>query len=189
MAEVLVQFNTVVRGSDGRGYVARVCGREAENRLWEGWIEFDRQDGSPVLRTARETEQPNRTDLEYWATGLTATYLEGALERALRPQAPELRPRSVAAEPSFDRPASRPPEVGSSVAADGIPTRVVLDPFEVYVQGEDVLRRELGALDEGHLRNIVRAYQLIGEGELDLQALQHATLVDSIVAAVRARAT
>jgi hypothetical protein len=35
------------------------------------------------MRTPRETEQPNREDLAYWATGLTQVYLEGALTRAL----------------------------------------------------------------------------------------------------------
>lgn len=82
MAEVLVQFDTTVAGSDGQGHVARVCGREAEDGRWEGWIEFEPQDGGSVLRTPRETTQPNRTDLHYWATGLTPIYLAGALERA-----------------------------------------------------------------------------------------------------------
>src|SRR5262245_1530581 len=35
------------------------------------------------MQTARETTQPNLADLEYWATGLTPIYLEGALNRAL----------------------------------------------------------------------------------------------------------
>jgi hypothetical protein len=33
--------------------------------------------------TYRLATQPNLTDLEYWATGSTAVYLEGALERTL----------------------------------------------------------------------------------------------------------
>ena len=185
MAEVLVQFDTAVP-REGVAYVARVCGREAEGGLWEGWIEFDPGDGSPVLRTPRETEQPNRADLEYWATGLTLTYLEGALARALRPQLPDLRPRAVAARPAYEQPASRSPD-GGLAAETRIPTRAVVNPFEVYAQGEDVLRQELGALDEGHLRNIVRAYALVGEEELDLGSLSQASLVDTIVAAVRKR--
>lgn len=185
MAEVLVQFDGDVT-RDGISYLARVCGREAEGGLWEGWIEFDPGDGSPVLRTPRETEQPSRATLEYWATGLTLTYLDGALARALGPRLPDLRPRTVAARPAYDRPASSSPD-GERSAATGIPARAVVNPFEVYSQGEHVLRQELGALDEGHLRNIVRAYGLAGEEEPDLGSLSQASLVDTIVAAVRKR--
>ena len=42
-----------------------------------------------AVRSGRETTQPNLTDLEYWAQGLTPVYLEGALRRALEP-APEM---------------------------------------------------------------------------------------------------
>ena len=35
------------------------------------------------VQSPRETTQPNLTDLNYWATGLTPVYLEGALARAL----------------------------------------------------------------------------------------------------------
>lgn len=37
-----------------------------------------------MRRTRRETTQPSRDALRYWATGLEPTYLQGALERALR---------------------------------------------------------------------------------------------------------
>ena len=62
------------------------------------------RDGSSSSRSAtaspsdpsRETTQPNRRDTEYWATGLTYVYLEGALHRALnplvRPLAPDIAP-------------------------------------------------------------------------------------------------
>ena len=64
-------------------WVARACGRIREDGLWEGWIEFERNDGI-LMRTERETTQPNRTDLAYWATGLTPVYLEGAFRRATK---------------------------------------------------------------------------------------------------------
>ena len=73
--------------------------------MWEGWIEFNPQNAGDVLRTARESKQPNRTDLVYWAGGLTVTYLEGALDRALNPELPDLRPKTVRAEPTYDGPA------------------------------------------------------------------------------------
>jgi hypothetical protein len=56
-----------------------------EDGLWEGWIEFLPGDGSPVLRSRRETVQPNREAAVYWATGLSQVYLEGALARTLAP--------------------------------------------------------------------------------------------------------
>jgi hypothetical protein len=40
-------------------------------------------DGSPPLATSRETTQSSRQALTYWAGGLAATYLEGALKRAV----------------------------------------------------------------------------------------------------------
>jgi hypothetical protein len=191
---VLVQFESPVSGEDGRAYIARVCGRKAADNMWEGWIEFDPGSGAPVLRTPRETTQPNKPDLEYWATGLTEAYLEGALERAMQPEVPDRRPQAVNSRPTYDGPA--PPEpmematvtTGKATATAAKPTHAILNPFEVYAQGEDLLREELGALDEGHLRNILRAHDLVGDDEMDLLALRRAALVDMIVAAVRRRA-
>ena len=87
MAELLVEFDTILRGSDGCDWHPRVWGQIVEeDALWEGWIEFlpagtnDRD----AIRTGRETEQPKRADLMYWAQGLTQVYLEGSLERAIR---------------------------------------------------------------------------------------------------------
>jgi hypothetical protein len=185
MAEVLVQLDSPVSDARGRAYVARVCGRVADDGLWEGWIEFDPRDGSPVLRSPRETEQPNRADLEYWATGLTLSYLEGALQRALRPPTPDLRPRTVDARPAYDGPAP-PPGAGARAASP--PPRAVLDPFRVFAQGEEVLRQELGALDEGHLRSIVRAYGIGVEEGTDPATLGRGPLVEAIVRGARRRA-
>ena len=80
--EVVLDLDYVVTAPDGVRYRARACGRPI-GHLWEGWVEmipFGELDG--VIRTGRETTQPNRTDLEYWAAGLTPIYLEGALFRA-----------------------------------------------------------------------------------------------------------
>lgn len=188
MAEVVLQFDAALADRSGRTYVARVCGREADDGLWDGWIEFDPGSGGAVLRTPRETRQPDRADLEYWATGLTATYLEGALERALDRRTPDLRPREVAAEPAYDRPVpSSRAEMERTGDAGGVRPRTVLDPFAVYAQGEEVLRSELGALDEGHLRGVARAYGLVDEDALDPGALGRGALADVIVAAVRKR--
>ena len=37
----------------------------------------------------------------------------------------------------------------------------ILDPFEVYGQGEDILVRQLDALDTPRLRDIALAYELM----------------------------
>ena len=87
MAAVLVQFAEPLNTSDGWKYLAQACGAPNASGLWEGWIEFVPANGGPALRSGRETTQPNKTDAEYWATGLTTIYLEGALARALNPPA------------------------------------------------------------------------------------------------------
>ena len=150
----------------------------ADDGRWEGWIEFTDVETGAVIRSARETTQPSRDDAMYWATGLTRVYLEGALDRALSPVR-RVEPPQVDVEPAFDSPA--PPTV-----ADRAPVaRAVLDPFEVYVQGERVLRQELSALDIDHLRAIIRAYGL--EGGVAAQSPVSTVLVEYIVAEVRAR--
>jgi hypothetical protein len=85
VAEVFVEFTEHVATKDGDKYIARACGGENDRGMWQGWIEFVPLAGGEVVRTGRETTQPNRTDTEYWATGLTAVFLEGALHRALHP--------------------------------------------------------------------------------------------------------
>lgn len=184
MAETFVVMDTPIRATDGHAFAAHVCGRETEGGHWEGWVEFHPEDGGVPLRTPRETTQPSRKTLEYWATGLTVTYLEGALKRALRPP-PGGGSSSLPARPAFDGPAPHPAEVkGRPVAS---PTRALLDPFEAYThQGEDVLLQELSAMDEGHLRKIARAHQLGSERQV-MGAPDRRTLAALIVAEVRTR--
>src|SRR5437763_1509684 len=82
--DVIHAFSDLVRDPDG-DYLARVIGQPTDSGTWEGYIELvPLERGRAVLRTGRETTQPNRTDLEYWATGLEPVYLEGALDRARR---------------------------------------------------------------------------------------------------------
>jgi hypothetical protein len=82
MAELLVQFDEAIVDDGGTRYVARVFGEEDDIHRWAGWLEFASLDGDAVISTDHETVQPNRRDLEYWATGLTRVYLNGALVRA-----------------------------------------------------------------------------------------------------------
>ena len=103
MSEVFVEFTEPVTSADGQDYTARACGGEMPGGQWQGWIEFQPLAGGEPIRSSRETTQPNRQDTEYWATGLTAVYLEGALRRSMkRPTRPVARP---VAKPYFDGPA------------------------------------------------------------------------------------
>jgi hypothetical protein len=189
MADALLDFNYSVAGPDGRPYRARVCGRpmnDERDERWEGWIELISADAGPtrILRTPRETVQPNRTDLEYWATGLTPVYLEGALVRALDSESPHVRVVQRIAAPAFDGPAPAPRTV--TVEVPPVPATAVLDPFSVYAKGEQILRQELSALRAWHLRNILRAYALDEEGGTS-ENLSEPELIERIVAGVQRR--
>ena len=84
MADELLEFENTIEDGDGTSWVAVVMGEEGEDAHWVGWVRFDPADGGESMVTDRETTQPNRDDLAYWATGLTYFYLEGALARARR---------------------------------------------------------------------------------------------------------
>jgi hypothetical protein len=160
---------------NGVPYTVQVCGRR-NGHLWEGWIEFVAADKSDVRRTPRETTQPDRAALVYWAQGLSPTYLEGAMARALTRVTVTVR---KAPKPFFDSPAPSP------VIVHGEPPtevdRAVLDPFSVGAKGEDLLRAELGALRDWHLRNIIRAYDL-ADPSLEIERLSTSDLIEVIVA-------
>jgi hypothetical protein len=178
MSETLLAYQQTVAAPDGVEYEARACGSAMSDGLWQGWLEFIPVDGGPPVRSPRETTQPNRNDTEYWATGLTAVYLERALRRAL---AEPTRIVTMKREPSvFKGPAPRsaPVEVG---------VESVLDPFSVYEKGEALLRRQLGALSAWHLVNIITAYRLSDEPMERLNHLPAAQLIDVIVVGVRSQ--
>jgi hypothetical protein len=176
VAEVLVEFSDVVTSPDGTNYTARACGSEMRDGMWQGWLEFlPLEDGKPI-RSGRETTQPNRTDTEYWATGLTTVYLEGALARALRPLV-RPAPRKVA-PPVFDGPAPNIAEVDPN--ADSM-----LNPFAVYRRGEVMLRKRLAALSGWHLVNIIRDHHLSDADQSVLDATPHEALVELIVKGVK----
>ena len=172
MAEVLVRYTATVRGTDGTAWVPQACGGVASDGLWEGWIEFISD--QRAVRTGRETEQPNRDDLMYWAQGLTDTYLDGALARATTER--QVIPREPRLSPRFDGPAR-------TTAPRGFRVRAILDPFATYAQGEDLLRGQLAALSHDNLVAIVEDYALPVYGTSDMRSRK---LVDEIVEAVKA---
>jgi hypothetical protein len=171
MAEVLTRFSHPIR--DGAEvFRVQACGAPMSDGRWAAWIEFIPLDGGRPLRSPRETTQPNRTDAEYWATGLSPVYLEGALQRA---QSPMVRTRVEHAEAAFSEPA---PDFGD----DESPPDAVLDPVSIYRKGEWLLRQQLTALSSRHLVNIVRAYALSDEPVAALKRLPPALLIERIVA-------
>lgn len=122
MAQTLIRFDTPVT-REGRHYRAHACGRERENGQWEAWLEFEDMTSGEILRSQRETTQPNQTDAAYWATGLTPVYLQGSLDRILH--LPRHKVPEPVAPPFFDGPAPRRRAVISN-------REPILDPFSVY---------------------------------------------------------
>jgi hypothetical protein len=181
MAEVLIEYDTIVSDADGGRWAAHSCGRGGEDKMWEGWIEFAPLDpGRRPVRSHRETTQPSREDLLYWASGLTPVYLKGALDRALEPPLERPRPRRV--KPYFAGPA---PSIVPTPPPSG--PHPILDPFDVYSQGgDDILIRQLDALDTPRLRDIVLAYELMRPPEAETAT--RLDLASTIVDAARANA-
>jgi hypothetical protein len=177
VAEVFVEFAEPVSTKDGISYVARACGAENDHGHWEGWVEFEPVAGGEIVRSGRETTQPNRTDTEYWATGLTPVFLEGSLARALHPLVRGERPPVPV--PAHDGPA--PNFIPSRPAAS------ILNPFSVYRKGEALLRGQLHAFSAWHLVNIIQAYELSPVDPAVLRQMAPAALVETIVTAVRTR--
>lgn len=180
MAEVLVSFDDPVRDDLG-DYHARAVGRLADDGMWEGWLEFTASDGaSDVLVGPIESRQPAREHLEYWATGLTPVFLEGALRRARLPVTVRVKTVEL---PHSDAPAVKHVHTSRVMPPGPEP---VLDPFAIGERNLDVLRQELGALNRPRLLNIIAAYDL-DPGDQDLSWMSDAQLITFIVTAVEAQ--
>jgi hypothetical protein len=179
MPQTLVKFDTPVTHRDGRQYMAQACGRERDNGQWEGWLEFEDVVTGEVLRTQRETTQPNETDTRYWATGLTPVYMQGALDRILNP--PKFKAPEAVRPPHFDGPAPR----RRPSAADLSDREPILDPFSVYAKNPDLLAQELTALRAWHLRQIIRDFDLVDERDARLETMTEPELGSLILQRVR----
>ena len=83
-------YTAVLADDLGNRYIAHAYGEQRPDKLWEGWFVFFPLGGGRPLPTDRETTQSSWHHLCYWTTGVTPTFLEGALERALALQ-PEAR--------------------------------------------------------------------------------------------------
>jgi hypothetical protein len=83
MPVLLVKYDEAITDPAGSRYFAQAAGRKRDDGLWEGWLEFvPVSESGEMLTSGRETTQPNRKDLDYWAQGLSKVYLQGALARA-----------------------------------------------------------------------------------------------------------
>jgi hypothetical protein len=83
MAVLLQKYTSEVIAADGTVYTVQSYGEERADGTWIGWLEFEPVDlTKPALATDQETSQPNRTAVEYWATGLEPVYFQGAFDRA-----------------------------------------------------------------------------------------------------------
>ena len=179
MSETLFEYQAPVSDPAGRRYRARACGTRLDATVWEGWLEFDPLDGGDTIRSRRETTQPNRTDTEYWATGLSEVYLEGSLTRALDGPIPVVA-REVR-QPVF---ATSAPTV-KAVTTNGVPTRSVIDPYSVFEKGEPLLRKQLAALSAWHLVNVILEYELSDTPADVLNVTPAPVLIDIIVRGVK----
>ncbi len=186
MSEIVVKYDEPIAAPNGTKYFAQAVGSKMEGGEWEGWIEFFPLDeiGSAV-ESGRETTQPNRANLELWAQGLTAVYLEGALARAISVAAgPHESVPAVAESGTFTKPARR--RFTSSSPAISAARHPILDPFEVYAQGEQVLRGELNALSRDHLETIASAYSVTASPRsTGIKAVPTADLIEAIVVTAR----
>jgi hypothetical protein len=82
MAETLREHPSLVGGDDDNAYVAQIWADEMSDGRWEAWIVFVSVTTGQTRRTERDTIQANRAAAEYWASGVTPVYLEGALARS-----------------------------------------------------------------------------------------------------------
>ena len=184
MAEILVKYDEPINSARGDRYFAQAVGQEVAGAQWEGWLEFvSATDAVETVASGRETTQPNRMNIEYWAQGLTKVYLEGALARAISLASPLVQQTDSPSEaPHLSEP---PRRNASSPQQREVAPRAILDPFQVYSQGEDILRRELNALSRDHVESIATAYRV---GKLDGASAKSGVtreLIESIVADVR----
>jgi len=164
METVILTYQATLSMPSGRTYRPRACGHRRADGLWEGWLEFLPDDATPAVRSGRETTQPNLVDLEYWATGVTPVYLQGALERALLPP---VRPATaVGGGPPLSAP--------------------VIDPFAVFSKGELHLRTQLKGRSLRYLQQIVRTYRLASDRD-SVDVMTKDKLTEFIIAAVRTR--
>jgi hypothetical protein len=158
VVEEFLEFENTVEDEEGRSHVALVLGEQRDDGRWVGRIRFTPTDGSDPVETERETTQPNRDDLAYWATGLTYFYLEGALARA-RHRVGKKSVGGVASSGPGTAAHARPPAARSPLA-HSVPL------LEVATTDPAIVERVLGTRDArpGTARAVLNAGLVVYEG-------------------------
>lgn len=80
--EFICEFHQSVSDTEGHTYQARVYGLAQGKGIWTAVIVFFPEGRGAVRRTAPEAEHDSRRHLADWASAITPTYLETALERS-----------------------------------------------------------------------------------------------------------
>ncbi|HKW78537.1 MAG TPA: hypothetical protein VJQ09_05500 [Candidatus Limnocylindria bacterium] len=102
MDRLIHEFTARARDGDGHVYRARAFGEERADGSWIGWLEFTPVGGGIMRRSDRETTQPSRGAVRYWALGLDEVFLDGALARAMRSSRLPSAPSQVDSPASSD---------------------------------------------------------------------------------------
>jgi hypothetical protein len=68
--------------AEGTFWIPLIYVERRGDGAWDAWIEFRALSDEPVRATARETTQPNRQAVKYWAGSLAPVYFEGAFARS-----------------------------------------------------------------------------------------------------------
>ena len=131
MDTLFQQFERPIADNNGDAFLVFVQGRSRPHDTWEGWLVFERQRDARRFATPVETTQPDANAILYWASGLTDTYLEGALERAL---SVSIAPRSMA---------EAPPLVGYGVDAVEHSRRLTLIERHILALFQNIRLRRL----------------------------------------------
>ena len=175
-ARILRTFDKFVALPGHGPYVARIAGRLSVDGRWEAWVEFSPEGGGPILRSQRETTQADLPSVERWAERLSLVYLQGSLERTLAREHGQVRVGSTHG-PEFDGPA---PELrgGRRPAPDD----VALNPITLAQRGDDQLRSQLEELSTSELRAIALAFHFDHSWSIDVEALDHGSLQELIIA-------
>ncbi len=87
MPHLFLQPQHIGVEAEGTFWVPLIYGDQRADGTWIAWIEFRPLDDRELRVTERETTQPNREAVAYWATGLEPVYFEGAFARAMEVQA------------------------------------------------------------------------------------------------------
>lgn len=82
MDRLLQTFDTPFTDKTGATYDVHVWTRDRPADTWQAWLVFTRRSDGRTFTTDVETTQPSSDAVQYWATGLETTYLDGAFARA-----------------------------------------------------------------------------------------------------------